>query len=56
MKQTKLSKIKQTPQDTLPPNRGSKKNVGGLTPLVPFINKLQLWEFNPFEKVRKETK
>ena len=37
-------------QDTLLPNRGSKKNVGGLTPLVPFNNKLQLWEFNPFEK------
>ena len=39
-KRTKLSKDEKKTQDTLPPNRGSRKNVR-LDPTSLFINKLQ---------------
>ena len=41
-------------QDTLPSNRGSRKSVGGLTPLVLFINNYNQRDFNPWKESKKK--
>ena len=46
----KLNKDKKNTQDTLAPHRGSRKNMGGLTPLAFFFNEFTMIEILTIEK------